>query len=603
MNVPLHILVLQFIYRMSPLLTLAVGLLVCLSLLEFGAGARLSLSGTVKTPGNMTDRISNGSRQEGSTSEHLDEAFEEQIFYLQRLFHQYGDNGTLTYKGLQKLLGSLGLGQVSVLEISHRGSRHNHNTLTQPHPPHTQSHDHDDQETDTPSPSRPIQPPSSANAARTPQPGISGSAGSRYEEDTTLSSDNVIKEEVLPWSSPVAHSIPVQGMFNSLVSNHPTQRHLHGNCLNVTQLLWNFGLGKAPHITPAHFTLLCPALLYQIESGVCLRHPETDGAESERSVTFLKALGWSSLALAVISLPSLLSLSLVPLLPPARLRSFLCPMTALAVGTLCGDALLHLLPHAKTGPLSSHSEEQDSILKGLCVLGGCYLLFIFESLLGLRTHYKKVKRKQKQQNTTLNPDPERELTALQSPTVLEQTHSTEQHGHSHSPPGQEQVGMGSLVWMVVMGDGVHNLTDGLAIGAAFSQSLAGGLSTTIAVFCHELPHELGDLAVLMGAGWPVRRLVIFSAVSALLGFVGLLTGSVLGHQSAHISPWILALTAGVFLYVALADMLPEMLHGDPGPMGPWTRFLLQNLGLLAGGAIMLCIALFEDHIAFNLGDV
>ena len=49
--------------------------------------------------------------------------------------------------------------------------------------------------------------------------------------------------------------------------------------------------------------------------------------------------------------------------------------------------------------------------------------------------------------------------------------------------------------------------------------------------------------------------------------------------------------------------LPEMLHGDPGPMGPWTRFLLQNLGLLAGGAIMLCIALFEDHIAFNLGDI
>ncbi|XP_035594782.1 zinc transporter ZIP5-like isoform X1 [Oncorhynchus keta] len=596
---------LPLIYRMSPLLTLAVGLFFCLPLLESGAGARLSLSGTMKTPWNMTDRISNGSRQEGSTSEHLDEAFEEQVFYLQRLFHQYGDNGTLTYKGLQKLLGSLGLGQVSVLEISHRGSRHNHNTLTQPHPPQTQSHDHDDQETDTPAPSRPIQPPPSANAARTPQPGISGSAGSRYKEGTTLSSDHGIKEEVLPWSSPIAHSIPVQGMFNSLVSNHPTQRHLHGNCLNVTQLLWNFGLGKAPHITPAHFTLLCPALLYQIESGVCLRHPETDGAESERSVTFLKALGWSSLALAVISLPSLLSLSLVPLLPPARLRSFLCPMTALAVGTLCGDALLHLLPHTKTGPLSSHSEEQDSILKGLCVLGGCYLLFIFESLLGLRTHYKKVKRKRKQQNTTLNPDPERELTALQSPTVLEQTHSTEQHshGHSHSPHGQEQVGMGSLVWMVVMGDGVHNLTDGLAIGAAFSQSLAGGLSTTIAVFCHELPHELGDLAVLMGAGWPVRRLLIFSAVSALLGFVGLLIGSVLGHQSAHISPWILTLTAGVFLYVALADMLPEMLHGDPGPMGPWTRFLLQNLGLLAGGAIMLCIALFEDHIAFNLGDV
>ncbi|KAK6303380.1 hypothetical protein J4Q44_G00258340 [Coregonus suidteri] len=318
----------------------------------------------------MTDRISNGSRQEGSTSEHLDEAFEEQVFYLQRLFHHYGDNGTLSYKGLQKLLGSLGLGQVSVLEISHRGSRHNVNTLTPPPPPNTQSHDHDDQETDTPQSKEAYSTIPLCKRSQTPHPGISGSAGSRSKEGNTLSSDHMTKEEVLPWSSPIAHTIPVQGMFDSLVSNYPTQRHLHGNCLNVTQLLWNFGLGKASHITPAHFTLLCPALLYQIESGVCLRHPETDGAESERSVTFLKALGWSSLALAVISLPSLLSLSLVPLLPPARLRSFLCPMTALAVGTLCGDAMLHLLPHAKTGPLSSHSEEQDSILKGLCVLGG-----------------------------------------------------------------------------------------------------------------------------------------------------------------------------------------------------------------------------------------
>nr|XP_046200261.1 zinc transporter ZIP10-like isoform X2 [Oncorhynchus gorbuscha] len=553
---------------MSPLLTLAV--FVCLPLLEFGTRARPSLSSTVETPSNTTDRISNGSRQEVSTAEHLDEAFEEQVYYLHRLFHQYGDNGTLNYKGLQMLLGSLGLGQ---------------------------SHDHEDQETDTPSPSRPIQPPPSVKASRTPQPGISGPAGSGSEEGSALSSDHVIKEEILLWSSTIAHSISVQGMFDSLVSNHPTTRHLHGNCLNVTQLLWNFGLEKASHITPAHFTLLCPALLYQIESGVCLRHPETHGAESERSVTFLKALGWSSLALVVISLPSLLALSLVPLLPPARLRSFLCPMTALAVGTLCGDALLHLLPHAKTGPHSNHSEEQDSILKGLCVLGGCYLLFIFESLLGLKTHYKKAKRKE--QNTSIELYPERERTALQSGTQS----SEHGHGHSHGPPSKEEAGIGSLVWMVVMGDGIHNLTDGLAIGAAFSQSLAGGLSTTIAVFCHELPHELGDLAVLLGAGWPVRRLVLFSAVSALLGFVGLLTGSVLGHQSAQISPWILTLTAGVFLYVALADMLPEMLHGDPGPMGPWTRFLLQNLGLLAGGAIMLCIALFEDHIAFNLGDI
>lgn len=65
----------------------------------------------------------------------------------------------------------------------------------------------------------------------------------------------------------------------------------------------------------------------------------------------------------------------------------------------------------------------------------------------------------------------------------------------------------------------------------------------------------GDLAVLLAAGWPVRRLAVFSVISALLGFVGVLTGTVLGNQWSTHSPWILTITAGVFLYVALADMV------------------------------------------------
>uniref|UniRef100_A0A3B1K1M7 Solute carrier family 39 member 4 n=1 Tax=Astyanax mexicanus TaxID=7994 RepID=A0A3B1K1M7_ASTMX len=109
--------------------------------------------------------------------------------------------------------------------------------------------------------------------------------------------------------------------------------------------------------------------------------------------------------------------------------------------------------------------------------------------------------------------------------------------------------------MLVMGDGIHNLTDGLAIGVALSQSLTGGLSTSIAVFCHELPHELGDLAVLLAAGWSVRRLALFSLLSALLGYVGVLGGTAMGQHWAQHSPWILTVTAGVFLYLALADMV------------------------------------------------
>lgn len=59
----------------------------------------------------------------------------------------------------------------------------------------------------------------------------------------------------------------------------------------------------------------------------------------------------------------------------------------------------------------------------------------------------------------------------------------------------KDAGIASIAWMVIMGDGMHNFSDGLAIGAAFSANLTGGISTSVAVFCHELPHELGEWIV------------------------------------------------------------------------------------------------------------
>jgi hypothetical protein len=77
--------------------------------------------------------------------------------------------------------------------------------------------------------------------------------------------------------------------------------------------------------------------------------------------------------------------------------------------------------------------------------------------------------------------------------VIVREHARAHHGHSHSHGHVHSApsSLGSVAWMVIMGDGLHNLTDGLAIGAAFAGSITGGLSTTTAVFCHELPHELG----------------------------------------------------------------------------------------------------------------
>ncbi|XP_022519881.2 zinc transporter ZIP10 isoform X1 [Astyanax mexicanus] len=250
----------------------------------------------------------------------------------------------------------------------------------------------------------------------------------------------------------------------------------------------------------------------------------------------------------LISVPSLLALGLAPLISPARLRTFLCPLAAMAVGTLCGDALMHLLPHGISGP---HNDHRDVVLKGLSVLLGIFLLFVLESIIVIRQQYKKSRTTRQQEEVV------QELGTLAGSSPPDQTSSDSGHGHG---PDSGSSGLGSVAWMLVMGDGIHNLTDGLAIGVAFSQSLTGGLSTSIAVFCHELPHELGDLAVLLAAGWSVRRLALFSLLSALLGYVGVLGGTAMGQHWAQHSPWILTVTAGVFLYLALADMMPEMLH-------------------------------------------
>ncbi|NWT78972.1 S39A6 protein, partial [Lanius ludovicianus] len=154
------------------------------------------------------------------------------------------------------------------------------------------------------------------------------------------------------------------------------------------------------------------------------------------------------------------------------------------------------------------------------------------------------------------------------------------HGHSHGPALPLGPGGADIVWMVVLGDGIHNLTDGLAIGAAFSHSLTSGLSTALAVLCHELPHELGDLAVLLRAGTAPRTVLLLNLLSALLSCLGVVAGVALGQSGTPLAPW-----------------LPEALRGSESPgEGTWSRFLLQNAGFLLGAGIMLGIALAEGHL-------
>ena len=127
-------------------------------------------------------------------------------------------------------------------------------------------------------------------------------------------------------------------------------------------------------------------------------------------------------------------------------------------------------------------------------------------------------------------------------------HHHEPHGH-----GPNMVG----VWL---GDTLHNLIDGVAIGAAFLIEPAFGKATAIAVAAHELPQEMADFSLYVKAGFSKTRTITLNVLSSLTTVAGGIGVYLMGDFLKGVEPYILAFTAGMFLYIALADLIPELHH-------------------------------------------
>ncbi|XP_077580293.1 zinc transporter ZIP6 isoform X3 [Stigmatopora nigra] len=425
------------------------------------------------------------------------------------------------------------------------------------------------------------------------------------------------------------------------------QKRSEGECENASSLLWSHGMTLESGVTLADFAYLCPALLNQIDSRACTFHDHHNRSQNEEQSMSSRniATAWVGgfLSITVISLLSLVGVVLIPLMNKVFFKFLLSFLVALAVGTLSGDAFLHLIPHSQGGHQHPHSDDRmhhehdddhlDGVWKGLTALSGVYFMFLIEHFLTLGKMYKdKKKRTQKskgkpekplpppmdedvkacddvetngggmfperpnedgvaeEEQVMLKLSPMTTVAAAQGYTaedcenkchshfhdtvgqadsqhhhhhdyhhILHHHHSQNHHPHSHthSYPSHhfQHAGVATLAWMVIMGDGLHNFSDGLAIGAAFSEGLSSGLSTSVAVFCHELPHELGDFAVLLKAGMTVRQAILYNMLSATTAYLGMVTGIIIGHYAENIAMWIFALTAGLFMYVALVDMV------------------------------------------------
>ena len=132
-------------------------------------------------------------------------------------------------------------------------------------------------------------------------------------------------------------------------------------------------------------------------------------------------------------------------------------------------------------------------------------------------------------------------------------HSLKWFHHHHDHEGREH---GQTAPLIIIGDSIHNMLDGIAIGAAFLISVPTGIVAAIAVAAHEIPQEIGDFGLLLRAGYGRKRVLIINAASALMSTVGALLTFWVGTEASLPVGELLAITAGMFVYIALADLIP-----------------------------------------------
>jgi len=115
--------------------------------------------------------------------------------------------------------------------------------------------------------------------------------------------------------------------------------------------------------------------------------------------------------------------------------------------------------------------------------------------------------------------------------------------------------------LVVIGDAFHNFVDGAMIGAAVLTSLPLGISTAIAVAAHEVPQEVGDFAVLLHAGYSRGRALLLNVISGMTGIAGAVLAVILVDVTPALRPYLLCVAASSFLYIAMADLIPDLHSG------------------------------------------
>lgn len=243
---------------------------------------------------------------------------------------------------------------------------------------------------------------------------------------------------------------------------------------------------------------------------------------------------WSNslISVLIVSLISLVGIFTFSI-KQQRLNKILNYLISFAVGALIGDVFIHILPEL--------SEKGFTPEISIYILFGIIFTFIIEKIV----HFH--------------------------------------HSNQSSTSKYKPYAITSLY-----GDSIHNLVDGIIIGASYMVGFSLGIATTIAVILHEIPTEVGHFGVLLKGGFKRNTALFMNFLSALTSFVGVLLALLLSSKVQSMSLFLLSFTAGNFIYIAGADLIPE-LHKEVGIK----RSIIQFLYLLLGIIIMYTLIFLE----------
>ena len=257
-----------------------------------------------------------------------------------------------------------------------------------------------------------------------------------------------------------------------------------------------------------------------------------------------------------------------------------------AVGGLLGDVFLHLLPEA-WGPASGAPGDWWI---GVWVLLGLISFLLVEKL------------------SSCTESPERPIeNTVSSPAAVEGCSSNKMNGglvhrndHAVTAVAPAPVvvptpeGIDVRGYLNLVANCTDNFTHGLAIAASYVAGPAVGMLTTLAILCHEIPHEVGDFAILLSSGFDKWSAAKAQAITATGGLIGVVAGLTAEHLSST-SSWLLPFTAGGFLYIALVSIVPQLLETSTGL---WS--IVEVAAMVLGVVVMAMVSMVERESCRHL---